>query len=359
MKNVWNIQENGVIFLSRRQERTPQRMALLSVNNLRIDFLSGDRRLPVVSGVSFCVERGKILALVGESGCGKSISCLALTRLLPTPPAFPAADSVEFDTGETVDLFRLSPRKLRKFRGGRIAYIFQEPSVSLNPVFRIGAQIAEVIELHRPEVTDVRGEVIELLRQVGIPAPESRINAFPHELSGGMQQRVMIAMALAGNPELLIADEPTTALDVTIQAQILELIDRLRRERNMAVILVTHNLGIVAQLADFVAVMYAGSLVEYAPARKLVDHPRHPYTRALLAAVPKLGGGGGRLSTIPGHVPSPDEFPAGCRFSDRCARAKSLSPELAARCRDERPPLRELSPGHRCACTAPFPEEEG
>ena len=336
-------------------------MALLTVNNLCIDFLSGGRCLPVVSGVSFSVERGKILALVGESGCGKSISCLALTRLLPSPPAFPSADSIEFETGEeTVDLFRLSPRKLRKFRGGRIAYIFQEPSVSLNPVFRIGAQIAEVIELHRPEVTDVKGEVIELLRQVGIPAPESRINAFPHELSGGMQQRVMIAMALAGNPELLIADEPTTALDVTIQAQILELVDRLRRERNMAVILVTHNLGIVAQLADFVAVMYAGCLVEYASARELIDHPRHPYTRALLAAVPKLGGKGERLSTIPGHVPSPGEFPAGCRFFDRCARAAALPPELAQRCRNARPELREVSPGHSCACVAPFPggEEE-
>ncbi|UKI31871.1 MAG: ABC transporter ATP-binding protein [Lentisphaeria bacterium] len=276
-------------------------------------------------------------------------------RLPPFPPRIRSSSK---PTGETVDLFRLPPRKLRKFRGGRIAYIFQEPSVSLNPVFRIGAQIAEVIELHRPEVTDIRGEVIELLRQVGISAPESRIDAFPHELSGGMQQRVMIAMALAGNPELLIADEPTTALDVTIQAQILELVDRLRRERNMAVILVTHNLGIVAQLADFVAVMYAGNLVEYAPARELIDHPRHPYTRALLAAVPKLGGEGGRLSTIPGHVPSPGEFPGGCRFFDRCARARSLPATLSARCCSGQPPLQEIATGHRCACIAPLPQEE-
>ena len=226
-------------------------MNLLDVHNLNIDFAATGRVLPMVSNVSFGIGRGEILALVGESGCGKSISCLALTGLLPSPPARVRADRIHFETPSgTVDLATLPPRRMRRIRGGKIAYIFQEPSVSLNPVFRVGDQIAEVIELHRPEVSDLEGEVISLLKSVGIPAPESRINAYPHELSGGMQQRIMIAMALAGNPELLIADEPTTALDVTIQAQILELVDRIRRERSMAVILVTHNLGIVAQLAD-------------------------------------------------------------------------------------------------------------
>ena len=334
-------------------------MALLNVQNLSIRFRSGGRMLPVVDRISFEVSRGEILALVGESGCGKSISCLSLTGLLPSPPAFASADCVEFETGkgERVDLFRLPPRRLRKIRGGGIAYIFQEPSVSLNPVFRVGDQIAEVLELHRPEVADVRSKVIELLKDVGIPAPETRIDAFPHEMSGGMQQRVMIAMALAGNPDLLVADEPTTALDVTIQAQILELIDHIRREREMAVILVTHNLGIVAQLADHVAVMYAGNIVEYATARELVEQPKHPYTLALLRAVPHLGGDGKRLSTIPGHVPSADDFAPGCRFSDRCERFETLSEAEREQCRNCIPGRTEPENGHFVRCFHPFPAE--
>ena len=335
-------------------------MALLNVKNLEIGFQSGGRKLvPVVSGVSFSVDRGEILALVGESGCGKSISCLALTGLLPTPPARVRADSIRFDgKSGSFELSAMSPRQLRKMRGGRIGYIFQEPSVSLNPVFRIGDQIAEVLALHRPEVTDRHAEVVELLRQVGIPAPETRIAAYPHELSGGMQQRIMIAMAIAGNPELLIADEPTTALDVTIQAQILELLDSLRRERDMAVILVTHNLGIVAQLADRVAVMYAGNLAEYGRVRDVLDSPRHPYTRALLAAVPHLGGDGGELATIPGHVPSPEECPAGCRFFGRCARAETLPEALRRRCRTERPLESNEGNSHLVFCHAPLKPEE-
>ena len=328
-------------------------MALLSVKNLNISF--GANAPDIVSNVSFDVDRGEILALVGESGCGKSISCLSLTSLLPTPPARVRADAIEFQTKEgTVDLTRLPARKLRKIRGGGIAYIFQEPSVSLNPVFRVGSQIAEVLALHRPEVTDVRGEVIELLRLVGIPAPESRVDSFPHEMSGGMRQRVMIAMALAGNPELLVADEPTTALDVTIQAQILELIDELRRARDMAVILVTHNLGIVARLANRVAVMYAGNIVEYASGPELFAHPAHPYTRALLKAVPHLGGEGKRLSTIPGHVPPPEELAPGCRFCDRCERRKDLSPEEQERCRCEIPAPVSTSNTHTVYCRHPF-----
>ena len=312
----------------------------------------------MVDNVSFEVERGEILALVGESGCGKSISCLALTSLLPTPPARVSADAILFREGaEEIDLARVSARRLRKVRGGGIAYIFQEPSVSLNPVFRIGSQIAEVLELHRPEVTDRRAEVVELLKLVGIPAPETRVDAYPHELSGGMQQRVMIAMALAGNPKLLIADEPTTALDVTIQAQILELIDDLRRKRDMAVILVTHNLGIVAEKADRVAVMYAGNIVEYAATGQLLKHPSHPYTRALLKAVPHLGGDGKRLSTIPGHVPSADDFAPGCRFSDRCERFETLSEAEREQCRNCIPGRTEPENGHFVRCFHPFPAE--
>ena len=331
-------------------------MALLTVKNLCIAF--GSRAPHVVDNVSFEVERGEILALVGESGCGKSISCLALTSLLPTPPARVSADAILFREGaEEIDLARVSARRLRKVRGGGIAYIFQEPSVSLNPVFRIGSQIAEVLELHRLEVTDRRAEVVELLKLVGIPAPETRVDAYPHELSGGMQQRVMIAMALAGNPKLLIADEPTTALDVTIQAQILELIDDLRRKRDMAVILVTHNLGIVAEKADRVAVMYAGNIVEYAATGQLLKHPSHPYTRALLKAVPHLGGDGKRLSTIPGHVPSADDFAPGCRFSDRCERFETLSEAEREQCRNCIPGRTEPENGHFVRCFHPFPAE--
>ena len=224
-------------------------------------------------------------------------------------------------------------------------------------MFRIGSQIAEVLELHRPEVTDRRAEVVELLKLVGIPAPETRVDAYPHELSGGMQQRVMIAMALAGNPKLLIADEPTTALDVTIQAQILGLIDDLRRKRDMAVILVTHNLGIVAEKADRVAVMYAGNIVEYAATGQLLKHPSHPYTRALLKAVPHLGGDGKRLSTIPGHVPSADDFAPGCRFSDRCERFETLSEAEREQCRNCIPGRTEPENGHFVRCFHPFPAE--
>ena len=320
---------------------------LLRVKNLSIGFRSGKDVLAAVDGVSFHVAPGEILSLVGESGCGKSISCLALTGLLPRQAAQVRADSISFRGQE---LAGASDKVLRKVRGGGIAYIFQEPSASLNPVFRVGDQIAEVLELHRPEIEDQRAEVIRLLKQVGIPAPESRLEAYPHELSGGMQQRIMIAMALAGSPELLIADEPTTALDVTIQAQILELIDRTRREHRMGVILVTHNLGIVAETADRVAVMYAGNIVELAPTADVLHRPAHPYTRALLSAVPELGGAGGRLSTIPGVVPRPADYPAGCRFSPRCPALTHAAEDEIARCRNTLPPCVAVASGHLCRC---------
>ena len=327
---------------------------LLDVRNLKIAFSRKPDAPEVVSGVSFAVACGEVLALVGESGCGKSASCLAFSGLLPVPPAQVSGDAVFFtdSSGKTMDLLALPEKELRKLRGGRIAYIFQEPSASLNPVMRVGSQIAEVIKLHRPEVTEVRQEVISLLKDVGIPAPESRYDAYPHELSGGMQQRVMIAMALAGEPELLIADEPTTALDVTVQAQILELLGTLRRKRKMTVILISHNLGVVSGLADNVAVMYAGCVVEYGPVRQILSAPVHPYTKALLAAVPVLGRECGELCTIPGFVPSPEDFPAGCRFCNRCSVTGTLPPETAERCRRERPELKTLASGQQCACFA-------
>ena len=332
-------------------------MSLLKVDSLSVGFRNGSQLLPVIDGVSFEVEQGEILALVGESGCGKSASCLALTRL-NSGSAVISARSCTFVTreGKSVELLSLSPRELRRIRGSQIAYIFQEPLSSLNPVFRIGDQIAEVLELHRAEITDKAAEVIRLLAAVGIPAPETRMMNFPHELSGGMQQRVMIAMALAGNPSLLIADEPTTALDVTIQAQIMELLEELRRKNGTSIILITHNLGVVAQLADRVAVMYAGRMVECAPVPELIAHPRHPYTRALLAAVPVLGGRTGKLVTIPGQVPSPADFPAGCRF---CGRCQELSPDMARRCREQVPPAVEISPGHWCCCWKHYDGKDG
>lgn len=323
-------------------------MSLLEVRNLSVGFRNGKKVLPVIDGVSFEMERGEILALVGESGCGKSASCLALTRL-NAGQAVVHADSALFEkeSGEKMELLSLSSKELRKIRGGGIAYIFQEPLSSLNPVFRIGDQIAEVLSLHRDDVKDPAAEVERLLAAVGIPDPRARMNNFPHELSGGMQQRVMIAMALAGNPDLLIADEPTTALDVTIQAQIIELMEELRRQHGTSIILITHNLGVVAQLADRVAVMYAGRIVESAPVAELISNPLHPYTRALLAAVPVLGGESRKLVTIPGQVPSPGNFPAGCRF---CGRCQESSGALEKVCASGKPEYVEVSPRHKVAC---------
>lgn len=327
-------------------------MNLLSVDNLSVEFIVDGEWLPAVSNVSFGVEKGEILALVGESGCGKSVTCMSLSKLLPEPPARYSSGGVAFfGNGKKQDIFSLSPKELRSIRGGNIAYIFQEPSVSLNPVFRVGEQIAEAIMLHRPEVSDVRSEVISLLNQVGIPAPETRINSYPHEMSGGMQQRVMIAMALSCKPDLLIADEPTTALDVTIQAQILDLLKTLRDETGMAVILVTHNLGIVSELADRVIVMYAGHTVEEGPAAKVIEAPMHPYTKALLSAVPKLGSSKDALSTISGVVPSPANFPVGCRFFGRCELCASLPDEKQRMCAGKVPDWEEdIEKGRFCRC---------
>ena len=326
-------------------------MPLLEVNHLSVEFQTDGVRQPTVTDVSFRLNRGELLSLVGESGCGKSVSCLSLARLLP-PQAKIVSGRILLETRNgQKDVLQLKPKELRKIRGGEIAYIFQEPSMCLNPVFRVGEQIAEAIQLHCPEVRDPMAEAVDLLRQAGIPEPETRVKQYPHEMSGGMQQRVMIAMALASRPSILVADEPTTALDVTIQAQILDLLQQLRRERGMSVILVTHNLGIVAELADRVEVMYAGRIVEEGTARDLISNPRHPYTKALLSAGPVLGEKERKLRTIPGIVPSPCDYPPGCRFCGRCEFSKARSAEDRERCRAERPELRPAGDGgHACAC---------
>ncbi len=331
-------------------------MSLLEIRNLQLDLLAGDESLRAVDGVSLSIEAGETVCLVGESGCGKSVTAQSIARLVPTPPAHYVGGEILLNGR---DVLNMSPAELCNIRGGVVSYVFQEPGASLNPVFRVGAQIEESLKLHQPaKATDA--EVIRLLKLVGIPAPESRMRNYPFEMSGGMQQRVMIAMALASEPKLLVADEPTTALDVTIQAQILDLLRDLKQRLGMAILLITHNLGIVGDMADRVAVMYAGQIVELAPARGLLRRPLHPYTRALMASVPKLSDASRwgeatdeparadarstkRLIAIPGNVPRIGDFPPGCRFAPRCPIAK---PE----CSDAIPDLVEVEPGRFVRC---------
>jgi oligopeptide/dipeptide ABC transporter ATP-binding protein len=324
--------------------RLPQREnrnvpSLLEIRNLQLEFRSDQHCVRVVDGVSLAVGRGETLGLVGESGSGKSVTALSIGRLLRSPPAFYAGGEIFLDGR---DVLKASKRELQSLRGRGVGYIFQEPGASLNPVLRIGAQIKESLTLHRRQAaTDA--EVVRLLKWVGIPAPETRAKSYPHEMSGGMQQRVMIAMALAAEPKLLVADEPTTALDVTIQAQILALLKDVQQRLGMSLLLITHNLGIVGQMADRVAVMYAGQIVETAPARELLRRPLHPYTRALMNAAPRLGGAGGRLANIPGSVPRPGAMPSGCRFHPRCAMAR-------ADCSVNEPALAAVENGRQVRC---------
>ncbi|MDQ8729936.1 ABC transporter ATP-binding protein [Bradyrhizobium sp. LHD-71] len=315
--------------------------ALLEIRNLVTEFRSGGNVVRAVDGVSFGVARGETLGIVGESGCGKSVTSLSIMRLLPSPPGRVAAGEIRFDGR---DLLPLSEDAMRKIRGNDIAMIFQEPMTSLNPVHTVGEQIIETIQLHRSiSRAEARERALEMLRLVRIPSPETRIDDYPHQLSGGMRQRVMIAMALACDPKILIADEPTTALDVTIQAQILDLMRDLRARTGAAIVLITHDLGVIAELADRVLVMYAGGIVEEAPVRELFGDPQHPYTLGLLGSIPKLQGEEERLVAIRGMVPNPYAMPTGCRFNPRC-------PLADARCRHEAPPLIEIKPGHRSAC---------
>jgi oligopeptide/dipeptide ABC transporter ATP-binding protein len=314
---------------------------VLQVENLRVSFPAReDGRVYPVDGVSFSLDRGRTLALVGESGCGKSLTSLALLRLIP-PPGRVEEDST-IRLGDT-DVLGLRGEALRRIRGRRIGMVFQDPMTSLNPVFTVGDQIAEGVLAHF-DVTraEARRRALRLLQEVGIPDPAARLDAYPHQLSGGMRQRVMIAIALSAEPEILVADEPTTALDVTVQAQILEVLDRLRDSHGMAVLLITHDLGIVAGRADRVAVMYAGQIVEEAPTASLFAHPSHPYTQGLFASIPRIGGPVGRLSPIGGSVPPPGAWPAGCRFRPRCPKAFDKSETM--------PPLLPVGPDHLMRC---------
>ncbi|MFC4667146.1 ABC transporter ATP-binding protein [Seohaeicola nanhaiensis] len=320
-------------------------MALLEVRDLQIHFRTATSVNRAVDGLSFDIHAGEALAVVGESGCGKSVTSMSILRLLPTPPG-KIAGHINF-RGE--DLLKASDRRMRKLRGSEIGMIFQEPMTSLNPVFTIGQQIGESVRLHeKASRAQARERAIEMLRLVGIPSPERRVDEYPHQLSGGMRQRAMIAIALACNPALLVADEPTTALDVTIQAQILDLMQDLRRKVGSAVMLITHDLGVVAEFAERVLVMYAGRKVEEAKVADLFRNPRHPYTQGLLNAVPKLGSslspqGSGRLAEIPGRVPDLSKPLRGCAFADRCPMAQDV-------CRRIDPALEAKAPNHLAAC---------
>jgi oligopeptide/dipeptide ABC transporter ATP-binding protein len=315
--------------------------ALLEVRDLRTWFDGDGGTYRAVDGISFSLQAGRTLGIVGESGCGKSVTSLSIMGLVPRPPGRIAGGEILF---EGVDLLKLDAEALRDLRGARMAMIFQEPMTSLNPAYTVGNQIVEGILRHLPvDRAAARAKAIEMLRLVRIPAPEQRFDEYPHKLSGGMRQRAMIAMALACGPRLLIADEPTTALDVTIQAQILDLLRRLREETGTAIILITHDLGVIAELADDVVVMYAGQIVERAPVKRLFEAAQHPYTIGLLGAIPELDRRRARLATIEGTVPDLSAALVGCRFAPRC-------PFAEPRCRAEAPTLRAVEPGHEAAC---------
>jgi oligopeptide/dipeptide ABC transporter ATP-binding protein len=339
---------------------------MLIVKNLTTHFDTEEGIVRAVDGVSFRINKGELFALVGESGCGKSVTALSIMRLIACPPGSISADAITIDN---VDVLHCPERRMREVRGGLVSMVFQEPMSSLNPVFTCGSQIVEALSLHR----GLRGaaaheQAVTMLGKVGIPDPERRFREYPHQMSGGMQQRVMIAMALSCNPALLIADEPTTALDVTIQAQILDLVKELQQRERLTILLITHDLGVVAGVADTVGVMYASRLCEIAGVKELFGKPLHPYTASLFKSLPRLGAKKERLETIPGSVPSPLEFPPGCTFHPRCFLTKRLAAEssdasktvevesgsgrvkVLEKCAAEMPPLREIEKGHWCSC---------
>jgi peptide/nickel transport system ATP-binding protein len=316
---------------------------LLNIENLKTYFYVRDRVAKAVNDVSLAIQPGETLGLVGESGCGKSVTAHSIIQLIPDPPGKIVDGRILFD-GQ--DLLALSETDMRKIRGNRISMIFQEPMTSLNPVFTMGDQVGEVLRLHqRLSRKEARGRVLDIFKQVGIPAAETRLDDFPHQMSGGMRQRVMIAMALACNPRLMIADEPTTALDVTIQAQILDLMNKLKADTGASILFITHDLGVIAEMAQYVAVMYAGHMVEYADVKTLFTAPKHPYTVGLMESIPVLGHktAAGRLSTIKGVVPSLFDLPQGCLFSDRC-------PDVFDDCRQTAPQMVPVGPNHMARC---------
>jgi oligopeptide/dipeptide ABC transporter ATP-binding protein len=326
-------------------------VAVLEVDNLKTHFFTREGVVQAVDGISFQVDKGRTLGIVGESGCGKSVTALSIMGLIPRPPAKIVDGSVLFDG---VDLTKLSERQLEDVRGRQVAMIFQDPMTSLNPTFKIRTQITETLQRHFDTPKDAaRKRAVELLEEVGIPRAAERLDDYPHQFSGGMRQRVMIAIALSCNPKLLIADEPTTALDVTIQAQILDLLERLREEHEMAMIIITHDMGVVAETAHDVAVMYAGQIVEQASALDLFENPEHPYTEALLGALPQLEGEGireGRLTAIPGRPPDLVNPPEGCRFGARCPYREQDT------CAEHPQELREIRPGHLVRSAHPTSE---
>lgn len=314
---------------------------LIDVNDLQTYFHTEEGTVKAVDGVSFEIYPGETLGVVGESGCGKSVTSLSIMRLIESPPG-------QIENGEILfngkDLTKLSQKEMRKIRGNDISMIFQEPMTSLNPVYTVGDQIMEAILIHKDvNKKQARQEAIDMLRKVGIPLPEQRVDEYPHQLSGGMRQRVMIAMALSCDPQLLIADEPTTALDVTIQAQILELMNSLKRQFGMAIMMITHDLGVIAEVSDRVAVMYAGKIVEYTDVKTLYADPKHPYTWGLMHSIPHIEKDLDRLEAIPGNVPNPLNFPTGCKYNTRC-------PFATDKCRTDEPDIVEVEEGHHVAC---------
>ncbi len=330
---------------------------LVEINDLHLEMVTLDGVAKVLNGVNFTIERGDLVGLVGETGCGKSVTAMSIARLVPQPPARYTRGGIRF-LGEPV--LEKSEEELRRLRASHIGVIFQDPMTGLNPVFTIEQQMVDAIlsregaldatafgrkwlPSNRERRRQAHARALQLLRQVGIPQPEQRIGRYPHEFSGGMRQRVLIAMAISGRPDLLIADEPTTALDVSVQAQILRLIAGLVREINLTVLLITHNIGVVAQLCNRIAVMYAGNVVETGPVRRILRQPQHPYTRGLLAALPTDGTPRGALQGVPGSVPNLYDPPPGCRFAPRCAQAR-------AECTAAAPPLVTTAPGHQVAC---------
>ena len=322
-------------------------MPLIEVKGLKTYFYTEDGVVRAVDGVDFTIEPEKTLGVVGESGCGKSVTALSIMGLVQMPPGKIEAGHILFyQDGKQVDLTTLNPKgkEYRAIRGDQIAMIFQEPMTSLNPVYTIGNQIMEAIILHQHvDKKQAREKAIEMLRAVGIPVPEQRVDEYPHQLSGGMRQRAMIAMALSCNPSLLIADEPTTALDVTIQAQVLDLMNGLRKDFNTAIQFITHDLGVIADMADDVVVMYLGKVVEKAEVHELYHNPKHPYTQGLMNSIPSLASKKDRLTPIKGVVPDPFDIPAGCGFEPRCPHAMEI-------CKTKMPELKEVAPGHTTAC---------
>ena len=316
-------------------------MKLLEVSDLKTYFFTDDGVVKAVDGVSFSIDEGETFGLVGESGCGKSVTALSIIKLIPDPPGKIIGGEVHLE-GE--DLLKKSEKEMQKIRGNKISMIFQEPMTSLDPVFTIGSELIETIQLHQGlEKKEAEKKAIEMLRVVGIPEPEKRMKEYPHQLSGGMRQRAMIAMALSCNPKLLIADEPTTALDVTIQAQILRLMDKLKEEFSAAVLLITHDLGVIAETCKNVGVMYAGKIVEYGSVEDIFENPLHPYTVGLNRAIPRLDVDTEKLQIIEGNVPDLIDMPSGCKFHPRCPYAMDI-------CREKEPPLKEREKNHFARC---------